>query len=109
MFLIFAVSDGVKNKFTEIIVVYGKVPLFYYIIHWYLLHLVAIMVFLLQGFHWKDLQFGGFTFGRPSAGGVELPVMYLIWLSVVAILYPVCRWYSNYKMMHQENRWLKYL
>lgn len=109
MFLVFAVSDGVKNKFTETIAVYGKVPLFYYIIHWYLLHLMAIMVFLLQGFHWKDFQFGGFTFGRPSGGGIELPTLYLIWLGVVLTLYPICKWYGNYKATHRENKLLRYL
>jgi hypothetical protein len=41
--------------------------------------------------------------------GVQLRYVYLIWLAVVIGLFPVCRWYDNYKTNHKEKRWLSYL
>lgn len=67
--LILSVFEMVKNKFTDIISVYGKVPLFYYLVHWYLIHAVAIVIYLLQGYSFSALQFTGFNFGHPLNGG----------------------------------------
>ncbi|QMU30084.1 DUF1624 domain-containing protein [Adhaeribacter radiodurans] len=110
LFLIIWLVDGIQNKVVQIINTYGKVPLFYYILHWYLLHLTLLAMVFLQGFHWEDLQFGTFQFGRPKQpSGVELPIVYFIWLSVVVALYPLCHWYQNYKATHPEKTWLRYL
>jgi len=70
---------------------------------------VFILAFA-QGFHWSDLRFGPFQFGRPETGfGVGLAGVLVFWFAIVAILYPVCKWYSNYKMNHPEKWWLRYL
>lgn len=90
--------------------VYGKVPLFYYLIHWYVLHSLMLVLMLAQGFQWADLNFTPFGFGRPKqGGGVDLARVYAIWLGVVAALYPLCLWYSRYKAAHPERWWLRYL
>ena len=109
MFLILSLIEGMKNRFTDIVSVYGKVPLFYFMIHWFIIHpLMFVMVFL-QGFKSSDLLFG-FNFGRPKVGGgVDLWVIYLIWIGVVILLYPVCKWYGKYKKDHKEKKWLSYL
>jgi len=109
MFLILSLTEGVKNKFTNIVETYGKVPLFYFLVHWYILHpLMFVMVFL-QGFKNSDLVFG-FNFGRPKEGsGVNLWIIYLIWISVVIMLYSLCKWYAKYKEYHKEKKWLRYL
>ena len=108
MFLIFYLSDGVENTFTKFVTVYGKVPLFYFLVHFYLLHTLMLIVMFTQGFTLSDLEFGT-NLGRPkAASGLELSYIYLIWLSVVLVLYPVCKWYGNYKLMHTEKTWLRY-
>ncbi|MBN8681372.1 MAG: DUF1624 domain-containing protein [Chitinophagales bacterium] len=108
-FLILYAFEGVQNRFTKVVEVYGKVPLFYYVLHWYVIHAVAALVFLAQGYSWSDLQFSGMGFGRPQAGGgLDLAGTYLVWLGVVALLYPCCRWYGRYKMAHPENWVLRY-
>jgi hypothetical protein len=63
----------------------------------------------LQGFTWKEIPIGTFSFGRPPNSGVELEIIYLVWLGVVAVLYPLCRWYAQYKADHREIKWLSYL
>ncbi len=109
MFLILSLIEGMKNKFTDIISVYGKVPLFYFVIHWFILHPLMFAMVFLQGFKSSDLLFG-FNFGRPKVGGgVDLWVIYLIWIGVVVLLYPVCKWYGKYKKDHKEKKWLSYL
>lgn len=108
--LILSFTEGVNNGFTRIVNVYGKVPLFYYLIHWYIIRILTFSMVFLQGFHWSDLEFGTFKFGLPKTGsGVELWAIYLIWLGIVLVLYPLCSWYGRYKATHKEKTWLRYL
>ena len=103
-------SENVNNKFTRVVSIYGKVPLFYYLIHWYVVHSVLIIIMFAQGFHWRDLQFGAFNFGRPQApNGLPLWGVYIVWISIVIFMYPLCKWYSHYKLSHPETKWLHYL
>jgi hypothetical protein len=109
MFLILSFIEGIKNNFSNIVEIYGKVPLFYFIVHWYILHPLTFLMVFLQGFKSSDMVFG-FNFGRPKEGsGVNLWIIYLIWIAIVILLYPLCKWYSNYKMRHKEKKWLRYL
>ncbi|MFN7929496.1 MAG: heparan-alpha-glucosaminide N-acetyltransferase domain-containing protein [Blastocatellia bacterium] len=109
MFLLLAWAETFPTILQRIFSVYGRVPLFYYLPHFYLLHVLMFGMVFLQGFGWSDLVFG-FNFGRPKTGsGVGLPAIYLIWLAVVAALYPLCRWYGEYKAAHHDKEWLRYL
>lgn len=109
-FLILALADGRENAFTRVVSVYGKVPLFYYLLHWYLIHVLALGLAFAQGFRWQELPFGPFEFGRPHVGyGFGLPGVYFVWLAVVAALYPLCRWYGRYKAAHREKWLLRYV
>src|SRR5205085_12568614 len=109
MFLVLASVEGLQNRFTEITSVYGKVPLFYFLIHWYILHPLMFLIVFFQGYKYSDLIFGT-NLGRPNGvSGVNLWYIYLIWVLVVVALYPVCKWYGNYKESHKEKKWLRYL
>lgn len=110
MFLLLAFAERTEDRFTNFVSVYGKVPLFFYLIHWYIIHPTLIAIMFLQGFHWSDMDFASGNFGRPKGteSGLELWAVYLIWLGVVLILYYPCRKYSAYKTGHQKW-WLKYI
>jgi uncharacterized membrane protein len=110
MFLILAIADQANNRITRIAQVYGKVPLFYFIIHFYIIHFLLLIVLFLQGFHWADLNFASGTFGRPNGvqSGVPLWGVYLIWVSLVMALYKPCVWFGKYKARH-KNGWLSYI
>lgn len=109
MFLLLYLIEGTKNKLTDIAAVYGKVPLFYFVIHFFVIHILMFAMVYLQGFRSKDLVFG-FNFGRPLTGsGLRLWAIYLVWIFVVVLLYPVCKWYGRYKENHREKKWLRYL
>lgn len=108
MFLVLSFSEGLKNMFSDFVIVYGKIPLFYFVVHFYLIHLLMFAMVYLQGFKTSDLVFG-FNFGRPKEGsGVNLFVIYLIWIGVVIVLYPVCKWYGQYKMRNRQKKWLRF-
>jgi uncharacterized membrane protein len=111
MFLLLYLFEGINNSFTRFLNVYGKVPLFYFIVHFYVIHIIMFMIVFMQGYSTRDMVFG-FNFGRPKPGspsGVGLVVIYLIWIGVVLLMYPLCKWYGNFKERHREIKWLRYL
>lgn len=108
-FLLLSGVEGLQNKFAKIAIVYGKVPLFYFLIHWYILHPIMFLIVFLQGYRFSDLVFG-VNLGRPKEiSGVNLWYTYLIWALVVMMLYPICKWYGKYKESHTDRKWLRYL
>lgn len=108
MFVLLSFFQKINNRWTAVVSVYGKVPFFYFVVHWYLIHpLVFLMVFL-QGFKTSDMVFGT-NFGRPKTGsGVDLWIVYLVWIGIVIVMYPLCNWYGEYKQKHKEKKWLRY-
>ena len=110
MFLILAFADQVRNNFTNFVSIYGKVPLFFYLIHWYIVHPLLIAIMFLQGFSWPEMDFASGNFGHPKGveSGLQLWAIYIIWIAVVLILYYPYRKYSIYKA-GQNKWWLKYI
>jgi uncharacterized membrane protein len=106
MALLLAWSEGIDNGLTRVLRVYGNVPMFYYLLHWYLVKLAMICMVYAQGY---SLIIGTLSFGRPPGAGVSLLLVYVVWLTLVAMLYPLCRWYGRYKIAHSDQRWLRYL
>lgn len=101
--------ENLKNKYSDIIAVYGKAPLFYYVIHFYLIHICMLIFFMLNGYSFKEITSPIDDLLPQSVSmGYSLPVVYLIWLSIVAILYQPCKWFIQYKRTHQ-HWWLKYI
>lgn len=110
MFLLLAFSERLSAGFKSILSVYGKVPLFYFIVHFYLIHFITLLILRIQGISFSQFEFATGTFGRPKGieSGLPLWGVYLIWLAVVVILYKPCLWYGRYKATH-KNKWLKYI
>lgn len=110
MFLLLAVFEKRENGLTRTLTVYGRVPLFYYLLHWYLIHAGLFLLLFIQGYGPSDFTFG-FRFGRPQEGpsGLGLGGVYLVWAATVLILYPLCKKYGQYKFSRPEKKWLRYL
>ena len=101
--------EGVKNKFTNLLIVYGNVPFFYYILHIYLIRILDIIVFFVMGYKTSQISTPGQPFlFQPPTFGFNLAGVYMMWLLVIIILYLPCRWYSKYKKTHSQW-WLSYL
>jgi uncharacterized membrane protein len=109
LFLILAAAERRDNRVTRILLVYGRVPLFYFIVHIYIIHFILLIVVFAQGYSLNRLNFANLAFARPPAGsGLPTWSIYPIWFAVVAALYPVCRWYGHYKAAHPEKSLLRY-
>jgi uncharacterized membrane protein len=111
-FIFLALTENISNRLTKIISVYGRVPMFYYIIHIYLIHLTALVAATLLGYRWTDMtSFYTWIDYMPNLQGYgfSLPVVYLIWLAIIVILYPLCKSYDRFKASHREKWWLSYL
>jgi len=102
--------EGVKNRVASFFTVFGRVPFFYYVVHFYLIHIITVVVFFAQGYGMKDLlPVGGppILF-RATDLGFGLGGVYLIWALLIFALYPICKWYNNYKSVHAQW-WLSYV
>jgi uncharacterized membrane protein len=110
MFFLLAVSEKSTNRLSQIVSVYGKVPLYYFLIHFFLIHLLMLGLMILQGVSWSQMDFASGSFGRPKEmhSGVALWVVYLIWIAVVVMLYKPCLWFGKYKSEHRQW-WLRYI
>jgi uncharacterized membrane protein len=89
----------------------GKVPMFYYLLHIPLLHLLAVaLCYAKYGqVHWmfESPTPRQFPITPPPGWGYSLPIVYLIWACVVLTLYPLCRWFARLKQRRSDG-WLGY-
>jgi uncharacterized membrane protein len=108
--VILSVTEKVSNKFTEILIIYGNVPFFFYICHWYLIKLINITIFFISGYTSNQIANSHHTgkLFQPDDFGFNLWGVYIVWLCVITALYLPCRWYFNYKRTHHQW-WLSYL
>jgi len=103
--------EKTNNRLTKIISVYGRVPFFYYILHFYILHNLCMVLFVLRGhsIHEQTPDIFGIPFKYMLVGeGYSLKIVYLIWILMVIVLYPICVWFSEYKK-RKNYWWLSYL
>ncbi len=88
--------------------IFGQVPLFFYILHLWLIHLAAI-VFALPKYGYQAVTIPYFIGSlKPENYGYDLHHVYLFWILILAILYPSCYWFNQYKAKH-KFWWLKFL
>ena len=110
-FLFLANSEKLKGKVVNFFCVFGRVPFFYYIIHLYIIHLIALLAAEFTGFGWQSMILPKFiTRVEALKGyGFNLITVYCIWIAVILLLYPLCKKFDKYKQSHKEKWWLSYL
>ena len=90
----------------------GKVPMFYFLLHFFFIHLLAVIIcFARYGhIHWmfESPDIAHFPITQPPGWGLALPFVYLLWAFVVVVMYPLCRRYAALKQ-HSSNPWLSYI
>jgi len=97
------------DRWAAPLVVFGRVPLFFYVVHLYVVHAAAVVVAMLAGQPWAWLLHGGFWLNDwPEGYGHALPFVWAAWAAVVAALYLPCRWFAGLKGRRREW-WLSYL
>lgn len=96
--ILLASFEHTQGSFAKFLSLFGQVPFFYYVIHIYLIHLLAVATAFVQTGDLVRMPEIGF-----SLGGV-----YLVWLLVLALLYPICRWFAELKR-NGRGWWWSYL
>ena len=110
--LFLAFTENTKSWLSRQIKMIGRVPMFYYLVHIYIIHLLALGATYFCGHTWKDMILTDWVSFEPKLQGYgfSLGVVYAIWFSVIVILYFLCRWYDGYKRSHiRQKWWLSYL
>jgi len=109
--ILLSIIEKYKNKITDFFIVFGKVPLFYYFSHVFLIHITAIIFLIIENKDYNIMlnmtpflpnQYQLMEYGYP------LWVVYLVWVIVILILYPICNKYMKYKS-NSKKWWLSYL
>ncbi len=106
MAIVCAYADRLHGWFKDTLVMFGRVPFAFYVAHFFLIHVLSIFYGMAQGFEAK--QFLHFFFFYPEGYGTGLVGVYLVWILVLAILYPFCKWMSELKRK-RKDWWLSYL
>lgn len=110
-FLFLANTEKLKGKALDFFTTFGRVPFFYYILHLYLIHLLAMLFAQLSGFGWRLMILEDWITEMPKLQGYGFPlwVVYAVWIFVIFLLYPLCKKFDAYKQAHKDKWWLSYL
>ena len=101
-----ALADRWTGFVKNALVMFGRVPFAFYVPHFLLIHLIAVLLGMAQGFDAR--QFFTIFFFFPKGYGVGLPGVYALWAVVVIVLYPFCRWVAAVKA-RRRDWWLSYV
>lgn len=107
--IVLGMLDRISKDSFSFVRIFGRVPFFFYVLHLYIIHAMTVILFFIQGYTSKDIapQSSPFLF-RPDGFGFGLAGVYLIWVSVILIMFPFCAWYDQYKQT-KKKWWLSYL
>ena len=113
LLLLFAMFDWMlqrkmATRALDVVEVYGRVPFFYYVVHFYSIHILALVVLMVVS-HTVHVHPPVPIFNPPPQGaGFSLPVVYAIWIALVAALYLPCKWFAGVKA-RRKDWWLSYV
>jgi uncharacterized membrane protein len=101
-----AFVDRLQASVRNVLITFGRAPFAFYLAHLYLIHVLAMLLGVAQGF--SAGQFVTHYRFFPQGFGVNLAGVYLVWLAVVVMLYPLCRWVAGVKA-RRKDWWLSYV
>jgi uncharacterized membrane protein len=107
-----SLAEKPLNSITEKIAVFDRVLFFYYVIHLYLIHLFAIIGAIISGYDWSAMILSNRVnrTAELKGYGFNLAIVYLVWMTLILLLYPCCKWFDQYKRNNQYTKsWLTYL
>jgi len=106
-----ALIEPAGNRLPQPVIVFGRVPFFFYILHLFVIHALAMLLLMYEGGQWSDyiLSARNLMSGRLSDFGLSLGAVYGIWVALTVLLYPLCRWYQRYREENPSQWWLSYL
>jgi uncharacterized membrane protein len=112
IFVIWPLLSRLRGPLGSMLNTFGAVPFFFYVLHIYVVHLLAMAANAAAGREisgFFNYLVKGFT-GAPDVQNLGFPLwgVYLGWLGVIAIMYPLCRYWQRLKA-RRRDWWLSYL
>jgi uncharacterized membrane protein len=95
------------GRLARALVTVGRAPLFFYVLHLYLVHALAVVAGVMLG-HGAQEFCVPYTSLPDDYRGFSLPTVYLVWVGVLVALYPLCAWVADLKRRNRSP-WLSYL
>lgn len=111
--ILLGLLEGQRLDRWKPITLFGKTSLFYYVVHIYVIHAIALLAVVITGYPWQTMVFiGGIS--TPSAllkgtFGFSLSQVYLIWIFIVLLLYPFCERWNSFKLKNKTKWWVSYV
>ena len=106
-----SVVESLGIHLPKPVIVFGKVPFFFYVVHLYMIHGLAMLLLLYEGRDWHQyiLSARALMSGTLSNFGLSLGAVYTVWVLVIVLLYPICKAYQHYREDNPSSPWLSYL
>ncbi|HLO15878.1 MAG TPA: heparan-alpha-glucosaminide N-acetyltransferase domain-containing protein [Anaerolineales bacterium] len=88
------IIEPLGNRLAKPVIVFGRVPFLFYILHLYLIHALAMLLLVYKGHNWREyiLSASGIMSGTLRNFGLSLEAVYVIWVLVIVLLYSLCKW-----------------
>lgn len=109
--IVLALTERTSGWVVNKSLAFGRVPMFFFILHFYVIHAAAIITHLIvsgKSFSELDFHFSAGFGGIAPGVGYPLVWTYVAWIALIIVLYPICKWYNNYKST-RKHWWLSYL
>jgi uncharacterized membrane protein len=111
--LLLGFLEGKNLDRLRAVTLYGKVALFYYVLHIYMIHALALVTVTIMGYPWQTMIFiGPHSQVHPMIKGnfgFSLGMTYVIWIGIVALLYPLCVHWNSFKIRNKSKWWVSYV
>jgi hypothetical protein len=112
-FILLGIMEGKNLDRWKPVILFGKVALFYYVIHILVIHLFATATAVLSGLSWQTMIFSGPIKGGSlllkGKFGFSIGYVYVVWIVVILFLYPLCVYWNNFKIRNKKKWWVSYV
>ena len=107
--VVIALAERARGWVADVLATFGRVPMFYYLLHIPLIHATALMVWMMRDGTAHAERFATAPYvSIPPGDRWSLALLYLVFVLVVAALYPLCRWYGRVKATSPAG-WMRYI
>jgi uncharacterized membrane protein len=111
--VVLGLLEGKNLERWRPVTLFGKVALFYYVLHVYFIHFLALVTVSLMGYPWQTMIFlKAHSQPHPlikGSFGFSLGATYLIWIGVLLALYPFCVYWNSFKIRNKAKWWVSYV
>ena len=110
MCLILSNIENTKGKVLKFFSAFGRVPFFVYIIHIFIMHFLSVVFYRLT-LMYRRYEISNSDYPNSEISlerGTDIGIMFLIWIGILIILYPICKKFGTYKQNNKDKWWLSY-